>query len=102
LPKQVKFVRGILGCEVATLPFRYLGFRLGIRKDTVAQLQPAEENAVKRLQPWCAKLMNHVGKKILVQTTLSAMLVHAFEVSVCPTKDPGGIHQDFSGLLVEG
>jgi hypothetical protein len=35
------------------------------------------DNAVRRLQPWCAKLMNRGGRAILVQTTLSAMLVHA-------------------------
>jgi hypothetical protein len=35
------------------------------------------DNAIKRLQPWCAKLMNRGGRTILVQTTLSAMIVHA-------------------------
>jgi hypothetical protein len=35
------------------------------------------DNAVRRLQPWCAKLMNHGGRTILVQATLSAMVVHA-------------------------
>jgi hypothetical protein len=76
-PEQIELARGILGCEVGTLPFRFLGLPLGIRKVSTAQLQPVVDNVVKRLQPWCAKLMNRGGRTFLVQTTLSAMLVYA-------------------------
>jgi hypothetical protein len=31
-PEQVALARGILGCEVGSLPFQYLGLPLGIRK----------------------------------------------------------------------
>jgi hypothetical protein len=75
--EQVELAHGILGCEVVSLPFKYLGLPLGIRKVSAAQFQPVVDNAVRRLQPWCAKLMNRGGRMILVQTTLSAMLVHA-------------------------
>jgi hypothetical protein len=77
---------GILGCEVASLPCKYLGLPLSIRKVTAAQLQPVVDNAVKRLQPWCAKLMNRGGRTILVQTTLSAMIVHALMSLDVPPK----------------
>jgi hypothetical protein len=60
--------RDLLGCEVASFPFKYLGLPLGIRKVTTTQLQPVVDNAVKRLEPWCAKLMNRGGRTILVQT----------------------------------
>jgi hypothetical protein len=69
--------RGIHGCEVGSLPFKYLGLPLCIRKVSAAQLQPVVDNAVRWLQLWCTKLMNRGGRAILVQTTLSAMLVHA-------------------------
>jgi hypothetical protein len=75
--EQVELARCILGCEVGSLPFKYLRLPLGIRKVSVAQFQPMVDNAVRRFQPWCAKLMNRGGRMILVQTTLSAMLVHA-------------------------
>jgi hypothetical protein len=77
---------GILGCEVASLLCKYLGLPLSIRKVTAAQLQPVVDNAVKRLQPWCAKLMNRGGRTILVQTTLSAMIVHALMSLDVPPK----------------
>jgi hypothetical protein len=76
-PEQVAMASGILGCVVASLTCKYLGLPLNIRKVTVTQLQPMVDNAVKRLHPWCAKLMNRGGRTILVQTTLSAMIVHA-------------------------
>jgi hypothetical protein len=76
-PKQVELACGILGCEVGSLPFKYLRLALGICKVSAAQLQPVVDNTVRRSQTWFAKLMNHGGRAILVQTTLSAMLVHA-------------------------
>jgi hypothetical protein len=45
------------------------------------------DNAVNRLQPWCAKLMNRGGRTILVQSTLSAMIVHALDVPRRSPKD---------------
>jgi hypothetical protein len=41
---------------------------------------------VKSLQPWCAKLMNQGGRTILVQTTLSVMIVHALMSLDVPPK----------------
>jgi hypothetical protein len=38
------------------------------------------------VQPWCAKLMNRGGRAILVQTTLSSMLVHALMSLDIPPK----------------
>jgi hypothetical protein len=75
--EQVDLARSILGCEVASFPFKYLGLPLGLRKVTVAQLQPLVDNAAGRLQPWCANLLTRGGRTILVQTTLCAIPIHA-------------------------
>jgi hypothetical protein len=85
-PKQVELPRGILGCEVVPFPCQYLGLPLSIRKVTTVQLQPMVDNASKRLQPWCAKLMNRGGRTILVHNTLSAMIVHAMMSLDVPPK----------------
>jgi hypothetical protein len=47
-PEQVTLARDILGCEVGSLPFRYLGLPLSIRKVSAAQLQPVVDNAMRR------------------------------------------------------
>ena len=76
-PEQVELARSILRCEVATLPCKYLGLPLGLRKSTPAQLQPVVDSAANRLQIWCANMLNRGGRSKLVQTTLSAIPLHA-------------------------
>jgi hypothetical protein len=101
-PEQVALARDILGCEVGSLPFQYLGLPLGIRKVSAAQLQPVVDNAMKRVQPWCAKLMNHGGRVILVQRTLSAMLVHALMSLDIPSKTLAAFTQICRAFLWKG
>ncbi|XP_071677125.1 uncharacterized protein [Lolium perenne] len=85
-PEQVDLARQILGCEVGSFPFKYLGLPLSLRKFTAAQLQPLVDSATSRLPTWCAKLLNRGGRTILVQTTLSAIPVHAMMSLDIPPK----------------
>jgi mannosylglycoprotein endo-beta-mannosidase len=85
-PQQIDLAHDILRCEVAVWPCKYLGLPLGLRKPTAAQLQPVVDSAANRLQPWCAKLMTHGGRTILVQTTLSAIPVHSMMSLDIPPK----------------
>jgi hypothetical protein len=73
LPEQVELTRSILGYEVASFPFKYLVLPLGLRKVTVAQLQPVVNSAATRLQPWWAKLLNREDMTILIHTTLCSI-----------------------------
>jgi hypothetical protein len=76
-PEQVELAHQILGCEVASFPFKYLGLPLSLRKLTAAQLQPLVDSAASRLPLCSTKLLNRRGRTILVQTMLSAIPVHA-------------------------
>ncbi|KAM0894059.1 hypothetical protein ACQ4PT_024726 [Festuca glaucescens] len=84
--EQVDLASSILGCEVASFPFKYLGLPLGLRKVTAAQLQPIMDSAASSLPPWCAKLLNRGGRTILVQSTLSAIPVHTMMSLDIPPK----------------
>ncbi|KAM0825706.1 hypothetical protein ACQ4PT_069378 [Festuca glaucescens] len=64
--EQVELARRVLGCEVASFPFKYLGLPLGLRKVTAAQLQPLVDSAAGWVQPWCANLLTRGGRTILV------------------------------------
>ncbi|KAM0926269.1 hypothetical protein ACQ4PT_003401 [Festuca glaucescens] len=83
---QVALASSILGCEVASFPFKYLGLPLGLRKVMASQLQPIVDSAASRLPPWCAKLLNRGGRTILVQTMLSAIPVHTMMSLDIPPK----------------
>ncbi|KAM0890235.1 hypothetical protein ACQ4PT_027174 [Festuca glaucescens] len=85
-PEQVELARSILQCAVVDWPCKYLGLPLGLRKPTVAQLQPVVESAAKRLPPWCARLMNRGGRMMLMQTTLCAIPIHVMMSLDIPPK----------------
>jgi hypothetical protein len=58
-------------------PFQVIGTPLGLRKVIAAQLQPVMDSVASKLQPWCAKILKHGCRTILVQTTLYAIPIHA-------------------------
>ncbi|KAM0924079.1 hypothetical protein ACQ4PT_005077 [Festuca glaucescens] len=84
--EQVELARSILGCEVASFSFKYLGLPLGLQKVTAAQLHPLVDSAACRLQPWCADLLTRGGRTILVQTTMCAIPIHAMMSLDIPPK----------------
>jgi hypothetical protein len=73
---QVELAHGILGCEVAALPFKYLGLPLVIRKVTAAPSAGGGQCGQTTAAVVC-QAPEPRGGTILVQTTLSAMVVHA-------------------------
>lgn len=101
-PEQVELARTILGCAVASFPFKYLGLPMSIRRITAAQLQPIVESAASRLQPWSARLLNRGGRTILVQTTLSAIPIHAMMSLDIPPKILEALMKIFRGFMWKG
>ncbi|KAK1663843.1 hypothetical protein QYE76_052002 [Lolium multiflorum] len=100
--EHVALASSILGCEVASFPFKYLGLPLGLRKVTVAQLQPIVDSAASRLPPWCAKLLNRGVRTILVQSTLSAIPVHTMMSLDIPPKVVEVLRKIFRAFLWKG
>ncbi|XP_071681641.1 uncharacterized protein [Lolium perenne] len=100
--EQVALASYILGCEVASFPFKYLGLPLGLRKVTTTQLQPIMDSAASRLPPWCAKLLNRGGRTILVQSTLSAIPVHTMMSLDIPSKVVEALHKICRAFLWKG
>lgn len=96
---QVELAQSILQCSVEGWPCKYLGLPLGLRKVSAAQLQPVVESAASRLPLWSARLLNRGGRTILVQTTLSAIPIHAMMSLDIPIASP---QEDLPGFHVEG
>jgi hypothetical protein len=94
--------RSILGFQVASFPFKLLGLPLGLRKVMAAQLQPLVDGAASRLPSWCAKLLTRGGRTILVQTTLSAIPVHAMMSLGIPPKVLDALIKICRGFLWKG
>ncbi|KAM0905144.1 hypothetical protein ACQ4PT_017577 [Festuca glaucescens] len=96
---QVELAQSILQCSVEGWPCKYLGLPLGLRKVSVAQLQPVVESAASRLPLWSARLLNRGGRTILVQTTLSAIPIHAMMSLDIPAKSMQALKKICRGFM---
>ncbi|KAM0855047.1 hypothetical protein ACQ4PT_050004 [Festuca glaucescens] len=101
-PDQVELARAILRCAVADWPCQYLGLPLGLRKPSAAQLQPVVESAAKQLPQWGARLLNRGGRTTLVQTTLSALPIHAMMSLDVPPKILQALAKVCRGFMWKG
>jgi hypothetical protein len=100
--EKIELPHSIVRCEVATWPCKYLGLSLCLGKPTTAQLQLVSDGAACRLQPWCAKLLTRCGKTILVQMTLSTILVHAMMSLDIPPKTMHALLKIYRGFMWKG
>jgi hypothetical protein len=55
---------------VGSFPITYLGIPLHYNKLRREDLQPLIDKIIKRIAGWRGKLLNHVGKLILIRTCL--------------------------------
>ncbi|KAM0829122.1 hypothetical protein ACQ4PT_067074 [Festuca glaucescens] len=97
--EQVELAQSILQCSVEGWPCKYLSLPLGLRKVTATQLQPVVERAASRLPLWSAWLLNRGGRTILVQTTLSAIPVHAMMSLDIPPKTMQALRKICRGFM---
>ena len=65
-----------LPCQISEFPCKYLGVPLSPLKLTKAQIQPIIEKIGDRLSGWKADLLTKAGRKVLVQSVLTSMLIY--------------------------
>jgi hypothetical protein len=71
-------------------------------KPSAAQLQSVVESAAKRLPQWGARLLNRGGRTTLVQTTLSALPIHAMMSLDVPPKTLQALAKLCRGFMWKG
>jgi hypothetical protein len=62
----------ILECQIASMPFTYLGLPLGTTKPTVQDLSPLLDDVERRLNA-CSRFLSYAGRLIYVDSVLSAL-----------------------------
>ena len=77
---------GLLGCTGGSFPCLYLGLPLSIRKQTAAQFQGMVDQMAARLPTWKAVTLPKSSRLLLVQSVLSAILVHSMIAMGLPPK----------------
>jgi hypothetical protein len=65
-------IANLLGCNVASLPFTYLGLPLGTTKPTVQDLMPLVDRIERRVST-TSMLMSYSGKVSLINSLLTSI-----------------------------
>jgi hypothetical protein len=73
----------ILGCQVGTMPFTYLGLPLGTTRPTVAELMPLVDRVERRLTS-TAIWLTYGGRVTYINAALTPLLIYALCVLKIP------------------
>jgi hypothetical protein len=75
--------RNIFGCEVGSLPFKYLGIPIHYRKLLNKELKPVEDRFEQKLASWLGKLLSYGDQLVLINSVLCSFpmfLLSFFEI----------------------
>jgi hypothetical protein len=79
----------IFGCEIGSLPFRYLGIPIHFPKPKNGEWKPIEDRFEKKLGSWIGKLLSYGDRLILINSVLTSLpmfMLSFFEI-------PKGVHK---------
>ena len=99
LEEERDLVVSILGCPAATLPCRYLGLPLTLRKPTAAQLQDLVDKVGDALPLWKASLLPKSSRMLLIHSVLCAIPVHSMLALDIPAKTISALSKICRGFL---
>nr|KAJ0214953.1 hypothetical protein LSAT_V11C300147850 [Lactuca sativa] len=74
----------ILGCEAASLPFKYLGVPVGANMSQKRSWQPVIDRVQNKLSLWKAKTLSFGGRLTLVKTVLGSLPLFYFSIFKAP------------------
>jgi hypothetical protein len=84
----------IFGCQVATLPFAYLGLLLGTTRPKISDLQPVVTRLERRLNS-TSMFLSQGARLQLIESALSSMPLHF----LCSLYIPPGILKQLDRVL---
>jgi hypothetical protein len=63
----------LFGCEIGSLPFRYLGIPIHFRRLSNSEWKPIEDRFEKKLCSWIGKLLSYGDRLILINSVLTSL-----------------------------
>jgi hypothetical protein len=63
----------LFGCEIGSLPFRYLGIPIHFRKLKNGEWKPIEDRFEVKLSSWIGKLLSYGDRLILINSILTSL-----------------------------
>jgi hypothetical protein len=77
--------RNIFGCDVGTLPFKYLGIPIHYRKLLSKEWKPIEDRFERKIASWLSKMLSYEDRLVLINfvlTSLPMFLLSFFEIPI--------------------
>jgi hypothetical protein len=68
----------LFGCEIGSLPFKYLGIHIDYRKLLNGEWKPVEDLFQKKLACWLGKLLSYGDRLVLIILTCLTMFILSF------------------------
>jgi hypothetical protein len=65
--------RVLFGCDIGSLPFRYLGIPIHFRKLKNGEWKPVEDRFESKLNSWIGKLLSYRDRLVLINSVLTSL-----------------------------
>jgi hypothetical protein len=63
----------LFGCDIGSLPFRYLGIPIHFRKLRNGEWKPVEDRFEKKLSSWIGKMLSYGDRLVLINSVLTSL-----------------------------
>ncbi|KAK1679133.1 hypothetical protein QYE76_039981 [Lolium multiflorum] len=93
---------GLMECQLAQFPVKYLGIPLSIRRLSAASFQPLVDRLADKLPTWRASLMPRAGRLALIRAVLAAIPLHQLMVLGLDKKTLKQVNKILRGFLWAG
>jgi hypothetical protein len=93
---------GLMECQLAPFPVKYLGIPLSIRRLSAASFQPLVDKIADKLPTWRASMMPRAGRLALIRAVLAAIPLHQLMVLSLDKKTLKQVNKVLRGFLWAG
>ncbi|XP_022019516.1 uncharacterized protein LOC110919556 [Helianthus annuus] len=92
---EVEGMSEVLGCKTGTVPFVYLGIKVGANMNKVSNWDSVIEVVKNRLSKWKASALSIGGRYTLIKSVLESLPTYCFSLFKAPAK----VLRDIEGMI---